>query len=150
VTVTGSGTEERRKMRNMKLHTICILALGSILTMGFDASAQLDPNMEAGVDCSNSDCMFRGNSQVRDGLGGLQKLTTANGDAKLIKVNEYADNPEKVLNRSTQVRFQGIGMVQRERELAEDAKAMAKNMNAESKAGIQRWLFKVVVFRPDF
>jgi V8-like Glu-specific endopeptidase len=64
-----------------------------------------------------------------------QTQDKAVGDAKLFKVNEYADNPEKILDRSRQVRFQGIGMVQRERELAEDAEAIAKDIHAMPQAG---------------
>lgn len=96
-------------MRNMTLHTICILALGSVLTVGFEAKAQLDPNMEAAVDCSVADCMFRGNPQTRDAIAGFQKLPTTNGEMKLQKVSRYSDNMDYVVDRRVETQFAPIG-----------------------------------------
>jgi V8-like Glu-specific endopeptidase len=110
-------------MRNMKLHTICILALGSILTGGFEAKAQLDPNMEASVDCSVADCMFRGNPQTRDAIAGFQKLPTTNGEMKLQKVSRYSDNMDYVVDRRVETQFAPIG------ELESVASTYDKNGN---------------------
>ncbi len=96
-------------MRNMKLHTICILAVSSILTIAIEANAQLDPNMEAAVDCSVAECMFRGNSQARDAIAGFQKLPTFNGEAKLQKVSRYEDNMDYVVDRRVETQFAPIG-----------------------------------------
>jgi V8-like Glu-specific endopeptidase len=64
-----------------------------------------------------------------------QTHAEATGGAKLITVTEYADNLDKVIDRQKATRFQGIGMIRRERELAEDANAIAKSFHAAPKAG---------------
>jgi V8-like Glu-specific endopeptidase len=96
-------------MRNMKPLTICLLVLSSILTIGLDASAQLDPNMEAGVDCVDANCMFRGNSQTHDAVAGFQKLPTNGGEAKLYKVNRFEDNMGSTVDRKVDTQFSAIG-----------------------------------------
>jgi V8-like Glu-specific endopeptidase len=95
-------------MRHMKLHTLSILVLSSILTIGFEAHAQLDPNMEAAVDCSSAECMFRGNSQTRDAVAGFQKIPTT-GEAKMYKVSRYEDNLDYVVDRRVETQFAPIG-----------------------------------------
>lgn len=107
-------------MRITNLHTICILVLN---LAGAMASAQqsFDPSMEAGLACASSDCEFRGLPQVAQGLGGLQKIPK-NETARLIKVNEYKDNPEQVIPRAKFPQFNAIGMVQRMSEIVQSAR----------------------------
>ena len=97
-------------MRNTKLHTICILALSSILTIAIEAQAQLDPNMEASAGCSVN-CFFEGNSQASDNMRGLSKIPM---QPRLQKINEFQDNPSQPVNDTVRPQFAPVGIVERE------------------------------------
>jgi V8-like Glu-specific endopeptidase len=98
-------------MRATQLHTICIMTLATALLVGFEAQASLDPNMEAGVACADSDCMFRGMPQVaNEPVARMQRLSLfqIEGEepaAKLYKVNRYADNPAVTVDRAAFPQF---------------------------------------------
>lgn len=117
-------------MRATNLNTVCILALNSILVIGLEAHAQLDPNMEAGVACSSSDCMFRGNPQTRDAVASFSKLPTG---ARLQKINNYADNGNTVVDRGVETQLSPIGELMSVREVTE--KGEIKTDRKVSKTG---------------
>jgi len=102
-------------MRITNLHTICILALGSILAIGIEAHAQLDPNMEASAGCFEANCVFEGNSQVSDNIRGLSKLPVP----RLLKVNDYRDNPSVRVNLDETPQFAPVGLLERDTKLAD-------------------------------
>ncbi len=94
-------------MRNTKTNTICTLALGAILTIGFNAAADIDPNMEGVVACSSAECMFSGLPQTNQGLGSLQKVP--NSVARLQNVNIYADHANQVADSLVDTQLSPIG-----------------------------------------
>ncbi|RYZ77541.1 MAG: hypothetical protein EOP05_01465, partial [Proteobacteria bacterium] len=81
-------------MRATQLNKICIMTFAAILTVGFEASASLDPNMEAGVACADTDCMFAGMPQIsNEPVARMQRLVVSNNtEAKLMNINRYEDN----------------------------------------------------------
>ena len=122
-------------MRATALHTICIMTVTSILAVGFDAAA-FDPNMEAQASCVEADCMLPVAPTVASQQALDLKAMNLNGEVmKLQKINRFATNEDKVIDRKLNPQFAPLGMVQRMRELKADVEARMSNRAADSKAG---------------
>lgn len=98
-------------MRNMKLHTICILGLALTVSINAKAACDVDPNMEANVSDTSNCSMFHGNYQTGEAIRGFSKLPV---EAKLLKVHNFQDHAFLPANHPEKNQFSAVSELSRE------------------------------------